>query len=69
MPNIKMHTIASYNSKETRGKHYIFHTEENWFLQKKRVMDGEGGKTYFLILKDKTSPHLLFHKKQKQPVI
>lgn len=54
-----MHTTASYNSKERRGKHYIFHTEENCFLQKER----EGGKTYFLILKDKTSSHLPSHKK------
>lgn len=42
MPNIKMHTTASYNSKERRGKHYIFHTEENCFLQKES--HGERGR-------------------------
>lgn len=35
MPNIKIHTTGSYNSKGRRGKHHIFNTEENCFFTKK----------------------------------
>lgn len=59
-PNIKMHATGSYNSKERRGKHYLFNTEENCFFTKRESwIDRE---VYFLILKDKTSSHLPSHK-------